>query len=47
MLNEREIAAALELESETEDLLSRAGSIEELSRRIGGELQLGKRDRVH
>jgi hypothetical protein len=39
---EQDIAAALEMSSETEELLSQAGSIEQLSRWIGGELQLGE-----
>jgi hypothetical protein len=38
---DQEIADALE-QSETDELLSRAGSIDELRRQIGGELQLGK-----
>jgi hypothetical protein len=41
---EQDIAAALDVvDSETEELLSRAGSIEDLSRWIDGELQLGKK----
>jgi hypothetical protein len=41
---EQDIVAALDVvDSETEELLSRAGSIEDLSRWIGGELQLGKK----
>jgi hypothetical protein len=41
---DQEIAAALDIDSDLEDeLLSTAGSITDLSRWIGGELQLGKR----
>jgi hypothetical protein len=45
---DQEITEALEdLDSSLEvDLLSRAGSISELSRWIGGDLQLGKEKRV-
>jgi hypothetical protein len=43
--NEQEISAALDMSSETEELLSRAGSIEELSRWVGGELQIGKKQK--
>jgi hypothetical protein len=39
---EQDIAAALELSSETDELISRAGSIDALARWVGGELQLGK-----
>jgi hypothetical protein len=39
--NEQEIAAALDVSTETEELISRAGSIEQLSRWIEGDLQSG------
>jgi hypothetical protein len=42
--NEQEVAAALDsFISENDDLLSRAGSIEDLSRWVAGEIGEGKR----
>jgi hypothetical protein len=45
--NEQEIAGALDISIETEDLLSRVGSIDELARWVGDELQLGNTEPIN